>query len=361
VVSSGRTEHPEGGTAGPSWISRGIRLLVILAVLAISLWYSFAKVDWDELWQALSTISPLWIVASVAVSLLSHLLRASRWRRLIAGGESIPLRNSFSATMIGYMMSNLIPRSGEVIRPYVLARREKRPFSGLMASVFVDRILDGITLIALFIILLFMASNRLELLLPGYSVGGIMTAIAVPIALLLLVLVVLLYSTLGERILEKLDPEETSRIGNRIRRLLADFRAGISFGGARARLLVVLESIAIWLGYGISLYFGFLAFGFDERYGLGFLDMLPILAVTTVGISIAPTPGAFGVYHSFCTGALAALYTIPRESGVAYALVMHTSAYLATVGVGLFYLFRENMSFREVAGAGRGEAAGRGD
>ena len=83
---------------------------------------------------------------------------------------------------------------------------------------------------------------------------------------------------------------------------------------------ILFWTLLIWLGYVLSVYCGMLAFGFDTTYDLALRDALVVLAITAVGITIAPTPGAFGVYHGFCKAALVTLFAVSPESAVAFAL-----------------------------------------
>jgi glycosyltransferase 2 family protein len=50
--------------------------------------------------------------------------------------------------VIGYMGNNIYPfRAGEVLRAYVLRRREQVPMSGSLATVIVERVFDGLVML----------------------------------------------------------------------------------------------------------------------------------------------------------------------------------------------------------------------
>jgi uncharacterized protein (TIRG00374 family) len=321
----------------------------MVVILGLSIWYVVANVDWEGLGRALLSMKAVWIVAGIAVTLGAHLARAQRWRVMIPNGRSISLLNAFSATIVGYLMNNVIPRSGELVRPYVLAKREDRTVSSLVATVLVERILDGLTLATLFVLLLFIESDRLDQVFTGYSSSSILTSLIVPIVVVVVAIVILLKTTIGEQGLALLERKLPDRFKGKLGGLLENFRAGIAFGGARGVAAILFWTFLIWLGYCLAVYYGFLAFGFDEAYGLGLADALIVLAITAVGITIAPTPGAFGVYHGFSKIATTTLFGIPADQAVAFALVTHAGPYLAVMVVGALFLLRENISFREVS------------
>jgi len=345
-------EQPNEGGQG----RRLLKIAVIVAALVVSLWYALRGVEWGTLWEAIRRVNAIWILVSVTATMSAHLARAQRWRILIPEGKKIHLLNSYSSVLIGYMMNNIIPRSGELVRPYVLARREGRSFSSLLATVLVERILDGVALALLFVLLLFVERRRLEELLAsvsrqldiGLSPSGVLLALGVPIVALILLFVLAVRTPLGDRMVSWAARRFPGRLTERLRNAFEEFRAGVNFSGPTGTAWIVFWSIVIWACYAFSLYFGFLAFGFDARYGMGLGAMVTVLAITTVGITIAPTPGAFGVYHLFSKLALVMLYSVSDEDAVAFALVLHAAPYLATLIAGGIFFLREGVSLSEV-------------
>ncbi|HVK37477.1 MAG TPA: lysylphosphatidylglycerol synthase transmembrane domain-containing protein [Candidatus Kapabacteria bacterium] len=326
--------------------------LVLLVFIGGAVWYGLARIDWPALGRALAAANPLWILAGIAGAIASHLLRAHRWRMLIPDGRSIRLRDAFSATMIGYMFNNIIPRSGELARPWVLARRVGRPLSAMIASVVVERIIDGLSL-ALVVVALTLAGRELiERLLPEYTAGGLVAAIVIPVLALVALVVLAVRTSLGERLVELVARRLPERLGVRVRTIVADFRTGASldrsqYGPLTVPVLVAL-SVVIWLGYWFGLYSGFFAFGFDRAYGLGVEAALVTLGITSIGMTIAPTPGGFLVYHSFCIAVLTIAFGVPDEQAAAFALLTHGAPYIAVTAIGAGFALAENVSLGSV-------------
>jgi len=337
------------------WALRGA---LIVIVLGLSIWYVTSNIDWAGLQRALLSMHPAWVIGGILATLGAHLSRAQRWRALIPGGASISLLDSFSATIIGYLMNNLIPRSGEFVRPYVLSRRVNRPATSLLATIVVERVLDALSLACIFLVLFFAESHRLDEIFSGYSSRGIITSLLIPIAAAAVVIALVLKTTFGERIAGRMERWLPAKFRGKLQGILHDFRTGIGFGGIGGIARIFLWTLMIWIGYVLSVYCGILAFGFDTAFGMGPRDALMILAITAVGVTIAPTPGAFGVYHGFCKAALVTLFGVPPESAVAFALVTHAGQYLAVMVAGPFFLVRENLSLREMSRSGVGSVSG---
>lgn len=325
-----------------------VRLVVIVAVLILSAWYVLHNIDWDDLARAIAAMSVWWVLAGVALTIFAHLVRAWRWRLLISEGEGIPLWSVFSATIIGYFMNNLIPRSGELIRPWTLARSQKRATSEMLATIVVERIIDGLTLLLLLLFLLLIESNRFSQVFRGYSPRSIIAAIVLPIMSMIVMAGIIIRTTVGDRIVEWIELRLPEWFRGKLRRMVGNFRNGLAAAGKGGGVKIVASSILIWLGYAAALECGILAFSLNQVAGMSPGDAFSLLAITSVGITIAPTPGAFGVYHFFCTAALTRLFGVPDEVAVAFALVTHAAPYLAITLLGAILGVRENISLREV-------------
>ena len=61
----------------------------------------------------------------------------------------------FSATMVGFASGLLVPRAGELLRPWLVSRRHPIPTSAGFATIILERLVDLITVLALFALYLF--------------------------------------------------------------------------------------------------------------------------------------------------------------------------------------------------------------
>jgi uncharacterized protein (TIRG00374 family) len=299
------------------------------------------------------------VLGAAIVVLAAHLARAERWRFFIADGRKIGLRNAFAATVIGYFMNNLIPRSGEIVRPFTLARKEGHSTSALLATVVVERVLDGLTLLAILGGIILLTGDRLVELIHGidrfadYTTSDLILQLAVPVLVLVTLLLVMLATPLGTAIVEWIGARLPKKIGGRVVGLFHEFRQGARFtGGYRGAIGVFIWTIVIWAGYIGSLHCGVLAFDLTGQYGLTLADSTLLLGVTAVGMAIAPTPGGFGVFHTFARVALVSLYGVPVDVAVAFAFVTHFAQYAVSMIVGAWFVIREGVSLSRAVDIG---------
>ena len=122
------------------------RTIVSFVLAGVFLYFAFRGTDFSALWSTILHADP-WVVASlVPIVLISHWLRAVRWRYLLAPFKERPsLRNMFSAVMLGYAVNNLLPRVGEVVRGVVIGKLEQISRSAAFGTVVIERILDFLT------------------------------------------------------------------------------------------------------------------------------------------------------------------------------------------------------------------------
>ena len=134
---------------------------------------------------------PGFLLGVALVTIVTYLTRAWRWGYLLAPLARVRLLDLFSATTVGFMTGLVIPRAGEVVRPYLVGRRHAIPVSAAFASIILERLLDLITVIVLFGAYLYVlpmpaAQTR------GPLLGHLKTGAALAGAAAALVLVILL-------------------------------------------------------------------------------------------------------------------------------------------------------------------------
>jgi uncharacterized protein (TIRG00374 family) len=119
------------------------------------------------LWQAVIHANYWWIIPGVAVYFVAVWARAWRWHYLLRPIKLIRTRVMFPITCIGYMGNNIYPaRAGEVLRAVVLKRREGVPISASLATIIVERIFDGVVMLAFVFFNLTQLADLAQVVIP---------------------------------------------------------------------------------------------------------------------------------------------------------------------------------------------------
>ncbi|HEV8200901.1 MAG TPA: lysylphosphatidylglycerol synthase transmembrane domain-containing protein [Candidatus Polarisedimenticolia bacterium] len=338
------------------------RILISLGLTVLFLALFFRSFDLQAAGRAIASASPVFLLLGVVLNLLAYLVRAWRWRHLLAPmREGLGLYNLTSTTFIGFMVTFLVPmRIGEIVRPVLLARREKIPATGAIATVALERIFDAMTVMTLFLVFSLSAHGRAvlnpaevgsaqasaaHLLRQGALAAALLVAVGLPVALVLVMWPQVVVGWLHR--LNRGGPE--SRLGRAVV-LLEEFLTGLgSLRRGRELGKIIASSLAMWLTIDLSVWCTLKAFGTDLPQPLQFFDIFLLMVALTVGISV-PTPGGVGPYEYFCTLALTDLWAVPAAVAGAVALTLHATAMLPTIVIGLLLMWRDGVRPAEMRG-----------
>lgn len=329
-------------------VKRYARPVLSLALSALFLWLAFRDIDLRGLLDALSKANYWWALSMFPALLLSHALRALRWRYLLRPVKSvIAYRNLFSAMMVGYMMNNVLPRVGELVRPYAINKLEGISRSTAFGTVFIERLFDIFTFLLVIALLPVLTTGPLSQAFPWLESAGIWLT-AGTLTLLGLFTFLMIRRDLVVRLLGTLTRRLSPRRAELVEHIAHAFLDGFLFlKEPRHYLAIGSLSAAIWGLYIVMMYLPFYAFDFPGRYGLDLGSAVVLQAISSIGY-IMPTPGAVGPYHYFTMQTLTMLYGVSDELAGSYAALTHAIGYVGVTLIGLWYFFRDRLHLSDV-------------
>ncbi len=313
---------------------------IILLIIAVGLLFlAFRGISIKSILHNLLQAKISWILLSVLLSLGAFISRAFRWNLLIEPlGFSPPLRKTTYALMIGYLANLAFPRLGEVTRCGSLSKSESIPFSSLLGTVIIERIIDLISLFICLFLVALVEYERLENFLALNIVQPLsgkwkqLVHAQYPFIIGILVIVILIFTIFY--VIRR--PREKSK-ESKFEKLIDDLYKGLrSLGKLERPWLFLFHSVLIWLLYFLSVYTCFFSLPSTSHLGLG--AGLLILVVGGLGMS-APVQGGIGAYHLLVSQGLI-LYGLTTEEGLTFATLIHTLSMLIVVI--FILLFSEN-------------------
>lgn len=276
-------------------------------------------------------VNYFWIVLSLFLGLLSHISRTIRWNLMIEPlGHKPRMLNTFLAVMIGYLMNLALPRMGEVSRCGVLARYEKIPFTKLVGTVVLERLIDVLMLLVLLgIVILTQFGQVLEFLKNNPDVQvKLEKVIYSPLLIGALVFFFVILWLSRHKIRQ-------SAFIKKVMGFVAQFVEGFrSILKMKKKGAFIFHSVAIWTLYYLMLYCVFFAFGFTSH--LTALAGLTVFVFGSFGM-VAPVQGGIGAWHFMVIEGLA-LYGVDRADGKVFALLAHGSTTIMLIVFGLISL-----------------------
>ena len=192
------------------------------------------------------------LLLAVAVATLTFVIRLFRWRLLLRAddGSALPAGPLWHAVAIGFMANNVLPfRAGEFVRCYTAARLTRTRLTAALSSVAVERVFDGLTVVALLAFALFASSLPSTVTIGGVAISvtrAATTAGLISVAALAVAVAVVIWPLAAERIVRR--TVRSHRIAGALINAIEGFRHGLGTLRSPRRLsAVIVWSLVLWL------------------------------------------------------------------------------------------------------------------
>lgn len=293
-----------------SRIKKVSKTLLPLLLGLLLVWYSFYRLSPEQLATTVSymkSASPVLILISVLLGLMSHFSRALRWKYLLAPmGYRPRFINSLLTVLTAYLLNLGIPRAGEISRAAGIATYEKIPFNRAFGTIIAERVVDLLFLFLLIaVVIVFQTDDFLQFLIKEDV--SIVKIVSVAIVLLVLAL-------LSLYILKKSQWSLIVKIRKFLEGIWEGFR---SVKDTPHQFAFWFHSLLIWVLYILMFYVVMLSF--EE------LAQLPFIAVLTAfvigGLSMSATNGGIGIYP-IAIQQILVTYEVSAEVALAFGWVI---------------------------------------
>jgi uncharacterized protein (TIRG00374 family) len=321
-----------------------------VVVLAAGFWLlryrlSGRSFQWDVFRATLAGLHWGWLAGSCVAVTATYAGRALRWRVLMRPVKPRPrFWNLFSATVIGFTAITLLGRPGELVRPYLIAAKEKVSMSSQVAALVLERIFDLLTALAIFGFALSRVRRSGASLGPAlswvFATGGWLVAVVSVLTLGLLFAFRRFSGAMRQRLLDALHalPEHHLKKADR---LITAFVQGIeSTRDDRALAAAVAYTILEWTVIAITTFCVMRAFHGVIRFG--WLDVLIFLGFLSFG-AVVQIPGVGGGMQVVAVLVMTELFRVPLEVSTSVALVLWIISFVVVVPPGLLLAVHEGV------------------
>jgi glycosyltransferase 2 family protein len=333
---------------------------VVILVLTLALLALFLRgADPAAVWAETRAANPWLLLGALVATAMTYVLRAWRWQSLLAPIGHARFSVALKATIIGFAASAVLPaRAGEVLRPYLLARRESMSATAAFATIILERLLDLATVLLLFAAFVFTVQ-------PGVVADGghwadvkFWGAVSAGMAVAGLVM---LFALAGH-------PERLGRAALRVERVLPGalarklaelvemFAQGLAVMRRPGRLAAALvQSLPLWLSIAAGIWLTSRAFNITFPFPASFL----VAALLVIGVAV-PTPGAVGGFHAAYLFAVTVFFGVSNDRAVGAAVVLHAISFLPVTLAGIALMAGEGLTLSGVRqfAAEAGDAGG---
>lgn len=341
-------EGSKCGAVGRRIFGYVVKWLLPLVFTILLLGYLFKKVNFSEVLDIVHKgVDYWWILLAMVLSILSHVIRALRWRMQLRDlGINAPLMALCCSVFGCYALNLVLPRVGEVWRCTYIARRERAPLSTIVGSFMADRLSDTLTVLLLTALAFVVATPALNAFLSKYPVGqGMIAMVTSPmfwVAIVLLVAAVWALFRFGASL----------RMIVKIRSLMTEVWNGFAaVTRMKGRWLFLFYTLAIWCCYFIQLYVAFFAFDFTralchgEGMAFGLVPCLVAFVLSAIGMAI-PSNGGLGPWNIAIMFGLS-IYGVSDADGTAFSMVQWTGQTVMLIILGIYTMAYIAISKRE--------------
>jgi glycosyltransferase 2 family protein len=311
-----------------------------IIISIVFLYLALGGLDLEHVWAAMQSASYLWLLPGIAVYFVGVWVRAWRWKALLRPLKSISTRAIFPVVTIGYMGNNIFPaRAGEVLRSVILRDREGVPVSASLATIVVERIFDGMIMLA------FVFLNLSELVRVSGDAGFAANiqqiaiwAAVVFVAALAVFLLAAMFPRITERIVDYLlDHLMIARWREGARLLTKRFLTGIQALRSPQEVLVFFVATAvIWLFETATYWFVMRAFPFQ----ISFFSLMLLNGFVNLATMLPSAPGYVGTFDAPAIALLTA-YGVNGEMAAGFTLVLHAALWFPITFLGFYYYLRQ--------------------
>ena len=316
-------------------------------VISVGILYAaFYRIDFRLLLKNLQGANYLYLFPIVFIIFVNMALRAVRWGYLLRPIKKIGFPNLFEGILIGFMANNVLPvRMGEFVRAYIIGRSERIRKSASFATVMVERLFDGLTVLGLLVVVLLFIHLPPENIhfKKALHMGGYITVAIYGFTFVILAIIKTQTRWFLKTALFFTRPFP-SRVAKNGISTIKSFKEGlVSVESTRTMLISFGYSLVIWAVFAYSIYLMGLSFGLQ----LSISATAMVLLAICLAMMIPSTPGYIGPYHASVAYALV-LYNIPLEKALSFSLVFHAANYIPITVAGFLYLWKHHLSLRKI-------------
>jgi uncharacterized protein (TIRG00374 family) len=311
-----------------------------IVISAVFMYLALRGQNFREIWHALREARYAWLIPGILCYFAGVVIRTYRWHALLRSHAPIPARRLWPVVVIGYMANNVLPfRAGELVRTYVLSKRENVTKSATLATIVVERVFDGLTMLA------FILCAALFIDINARVRQLIVVAALLFLGGLAIFFLIAFSGAWRVRLLRPILTRLPHGVATKVDGLIIEFIGGLgSLRRAQDVGLVALTSVGAWAAEATMYGLVARAFGFS----LSTAGAMLTTGVANLFTLVPSSPGYIGPFEAGVLLVCQQILKINMDASAAYALALHATLYFPVTVWGIYYWFRQHLSLRNV-------------
>ena len=291
--------------------------------------------------KSLKDVNVALLITSTAIYISTYYFRGIRWRMMLIKVKKISIWKMTKYVIIGFMTNNILPaRLGEFARALIISGKEKISARASFASVVLERVFDGVTIVGLLMVLV------LQQPFPNWvrQMGMIATGI-----FFIGFVVLILLGHRGEHWINIIQGKFSGELIGSAAGFMSKFIEGLEILKDKGQIAAILFlSCFIWAVEVVNYFLVMKCFGIELTIGAAAF----VLVVANLGIMIPSSPGNVGTMQYFIILGLS-VYNVGKSMSLAYALVLHAAMYFSITIIGIIFLSKIGLTLHDIKVRGR--------
>ncbi len=318
-------------------------VLCLLIYLQIRAWKTF---DWAMFWSRTEHVNWLYIFYGLVFTYVAYALRAVRWRIFLKPVHTTTTMRLLGPQFVGFAALAMLGRAGEMIRPYIIAKKERLTFTSQMAVWGVERIFD----MGAFAVMLAVSFLSPELRGLAFYHQLREAAFALMVLVLALVVFCVVVRRSGDLVADFLHDRFVGfspKIANMVREKVLSFSHGLqTIHDLASAVQLVVASLAMW----ILIMFAYYAIthAYPELSEMSMAREVVLMGSSMVG-SMLQLPAVGGGSQLATIGMLSAGFHVEHELAVSCGMMLWAITFMSVIPTGLAIARHEHVSIRAVA------------
>ena len=297
--------------------SNVVKYSLSFILAAFLVYFAFRGIDWTAFWDGLEKTRWAWVALFCAASVAALVIRALRWKLLLAPLDpSVRTLSVWDAVNVGNMVNAVLPGAGELVRcGYVTS--PKATYEKAFGTMLMERAWDVLAIVLLLAGALGAGWNRLG----AFFTENILSPLEGRFNALSIIILCVIVALLAAFVVIVFRFKERNLFCGKIASALSGFAGGFASAlKMKHKWAFVLLTAALWAVYVVMSWCGLKAVP-----ALSHLDFSDALFISAVGnlASVIPVPGGIGAYHYLVALTLSSLYGAVWETGILYATLCH--------------------------------------
>lgn len=308
-------------------------LIGVCLSFVIVVWLAITY-DFSELWAVLQAANFYYVIPLPVLIVISFIVRSIRWKELFFMNPSSSLWSMFSSMMVGYLFNNVLPaRAGELVRVYMLGKKESLSKSAILGTIIVEKVVDLLVIMVLLLATIIYFPFPEWIKRAGWTVG-----IAAICASGVIAFLAMYGNKILDAVIEKL-PFEKMPFIDRIRLAGDSFVLGIK-GLVKGEILFkyTLYTTLLW-GFELAIA-ALVANALGVQISTG--ELLFVILVIVFGTTVPSSPGYVGTFELFGVTALG-LIGIEGAEALSFVVMLHAVIFLGSSIPGVFCLTADRL------------------